>query len=277
MSRSSFTTLEVCQALSAEEMIRKRDRVNTVQEGAFVANDKKGSSKGRKTIFKGDCFKCGLPGHCARDCPRKKDDIREKSATNPDGAATVAMTSYDKEADLIDVLLMPASLTGQGGWFLDCGAAMHVCNNRSLYSTYEDCSGFVYMGDGSRLLVCGVGKVRLELFDGSVQTIINVRHVLEIKWNLISLSRLESLGMWYSTRGGVMSVYHGDDVVLKASHCGGLYRLHERVVYNGAREPRSIYSGGAYATRMSYGLGGGSRPLITQSYVPVMVSNTNMV
>ena len=71
---------------------------------------------------------------------------------------------------------------------------MHVYNNRSSYIKYEDCSGFVYMWDGSRLLVRGVGEVRLELFDGSVQTITSVRHVPEIKWNIISLFRLDHLG-----------------------------------------------------------------------------------
>ena len=159
MSISTFTTSEVCQALSAEEMMRKKDRINTVQEEAFVADGNKSSSnKGRKTIFKENCFKCSQTGHCARDCPRKKDGIKEKSATNPDGAATIAMTSYDKEADLTDVLPMPANLTGQGGWFLDCGVAVHVCNNHSSYNIYEDCNGFVYMRDDSRLLVCGVGE-----------------------------------------------------------------------------------------------------------------------
>ena len=90
---------------------------------------------------------------------------------------------------------MPTNLTGQGGWFLDYGVAVHVYNNRSSYRRYEDCSGFVYVGDGSKLLVHGAGEVCLELFDGSVQTITNVRHVPKIKWDLISLSILESLGM----------------------------------------------------------------------------------
>ena len=76
---------------------------------------------------------------------------------------------------------MSVNRIGQGGWFLDCGAAVHVCNSRSSYSTYEDCSGFVYMRDGSKLLVHGVGEVQLKLFDSLVQTIINVRHVPEIK------------------------------------------------------------------------------------------------
>ena len=113
MSRSSFTTTEVCQALSAEEMMRKRDRINTVLEGAFVAKGTS-SNKGRKTTFKGDFFKCGQPSHCVRDCPRKNDDIREKPATNLDATATVATTSCVKEADHSNILLMHANHIGQG-------------------------------------------------------------------------------------------------------------------------------------------------------------------
>ena len=73
-----------------------------------------------------------------------------------------------------------------------------------------------------------------------------------------------------------MSVYHGDDVVLKVSHYGGLYRLHESVVHDVTKGQRSVCSGCANAVRKSYGLGGGFKPLTTQRVVPVRVSSTDI-
>ena len=47
MSRSSFTTTKVCQALSGKEMMRKRDRINTALEGVFVAKGTSSIKDGR--------------------------------------------------------------------------------------------------------------------------------------------------------------------------------------------------------------------------------------
>ncbi|CAL9078946.1 unnamed protein product, partial [Musa textilis] len=54
------------------------------------------------------------------------------------------------------------------------------------------------------------------MHDGIVRTLTNVRHVPDLKKNLISLGTLEALGCKYTVEGGVMKVSRNAIVVMKA-------------------------------------------------------------
>lgn len=47
----------------------------------------------------------------------------------------------------------------------------------------------------------------------------------ELRWNLISLSQLDSAGFGYSCHGGVIKVYQGSTMIMKGSRSSGLYTL----------------------------------------------------
>ncbi|XP_071689077.1 uncharacterized protein [Rutidosis leptorrhynchoides] len=73
------------------------------------------------------------------------------------------------------------------------------------------------------------------MYDGTVRTLTDVRHVPELRKNLISLGTLDSIGCNYRARGGVIvkaKHYHGvlivskgALVVMKGERCNGLYLL----------------------------------------------------
>ena len=48
-----------------------------------------------------------------------------------------------------------------------------------------------------------------------IRTLTDVRHVLELKKNLISLGTLDSKGCTYKARGGVLRISKGVVVVMK--------------------------------------------------------------
>ena len=50
------------------------------------------------------------------------------------------------------------------------------------------------MGYNSSCRIAGIGAVRIKMFDGVVRTLDDVRHVPDMKRNLISLSTLDSKG-----------------------------------------------------------------------------------
>ena len=58
-----------------------------------------------------------------------------------------------------------------------------------------------------------------------MSTLIEVRHVLDLKKNLISLSTLDAKGYRYSRKGGVLKVSKGTFVVLKGQLARGIYSL----------------------------------------------------
>ncbi|OIT27856.1 hypothetical protein A4A49_63623, partial [Nicotiana attenuata] len=63
------------------------------------------------------------------------------------------------------------------------------------------------------------------MHDGVVITLIDVRHVPDLKKNHISLGTLESLGCKYAGGCGVLKVSHGAFVIMKARRSSTLYTL----------------------------------------------------
>ena len=88
--------------------------------------------------------------------------------------------------------------------------------NRDWFSTYELVhKGTILMGNNASCKVAGIGIVRIKIFDGVVHTLGDVRHVLDLKRNLISLSTLDAKGYKYTGEGGVLKISKGALVVIK--------------------------------------------------------------
>ena len=69
---------------------------------------------------------------------------------------------------------------------LDYGCTFHMCPYRDWFSTYETVSkGAVLMGNDALYKIAGVGTIRIKLFDGIVRTLGDVKHVPDLKRNLI--------------------------------------------------------------------------------------------
>ena len=75
--------------------------------------------------------------------------------------------------------------------------------NREWFSTYEPMHrGAVLMGNNASCKVSSIGTVHIKMFDGVVCTLGEVRHVHDLKRNLISLSTLDAKGYKYTGEGG---------------------------------------------------------------------------
>ena len=73
--------------------------------------------------------------------------------------------------------------------------------------------------------IIGIGSIKIKMYDSIVRTLTEVRHVLDFKKNLISLSTLDAKGYRYSGEGGVLKVSKGTLVVLKGQLSHGIYTL----------------------------------------------------
>ncbi|CAN1842964.1 Retrovirus-related Pol polyprotein from transposon TNT 1-94 [Linum perenne] len=103
-----------------------------------------------------------------------------------------------------------------------------MCPNMDWFSSYEsvDAGRIVLMGDNSSCKVAGIGSVQIKMFDGVVRTLTDVRHIPDLKRNLISLSTLDSKGYKYTGEGGVLKVSKGSLVVKKGDmKAANLYHL----------------------------------------------------
>ena len=83
----------------------------------------------------------------------------------------------------------------KGKWVIDSGCTFHMCPFRSYFTEYQEFDGGrVIMENNYICRIIGIGDVNLKLHDGSIRVIKQVRHVLYLKRNLISLGMLDQIG-----------------------------------------------------------------------------------
>jgi hypothetical protein len=188
---------------------RKKDR-----------NDKsaRGRSKFKSKTVK--CYKCQKKGHFKRDCPEWKKEKEESSKS-------VNVVAVDSESDG-DMLFVSSSTDDlNNSWLLDSACSFHVTPHRSWFDTYRsvNCSS-VRMGNDASCKVIGIGTIKIKMFDNVVRTLGEVRHVPEMKKNLISLGTLDSKGYSYKSEHGIMNVSKGAMVVMRGQKISGnIYKL----------------------------------------------------
>ncbi|CAA0835646.1 Uncharacterized mitochondrial protein AtMg00810 [Striga hermonthica] len=143
-------------------------------------------SKGRKTVT---CYKCKEQGHFKRDCPKWKKQTADMSSMS-------ANVVQNEESDCSDGDMLSISTTQyDDAWILDFGCSYHIMPNREWFATYKpDNSGSVFLGDDRCCGIVGIGDVKIKMYDGTVRTLCDVRHIPKLKKNLISLGTLHRNG-----------------------------------------------------------------------------------
>lgn len=71
--------------------------------------------------------------------------------------------------------------------------------------------------------VVGIGSVSLKMRDVSIKLLQNVRHVPNLKRNLISLGMLDAIGCTYSGQDGILEVRKDSKIVVVGEKSNGLY------------------------------------------------------
>ncbi|GFZ06118.1 hypothetical protein Acr_18g0002880 [Actinidia rufa] len=237
-----LTTSMVMDALFNEEA-RRREMGSTDQSEsqALVSEESRergrgqgrghhrGTEKGRwRSQARGctvRCFYCDQEGHIKRDCPKYKAQVQSS-----DTAATVVMAVDEDESDV----LLAASDDGKSDWVLDLGSAYHLCRDREVFSTYAACEGRIWMANNTSSRVVGRGSVRFRMADGRSVTLTEVRHVPNLRKNLISIGMLDAKGCRFDASGGILRVSKGNKEMLWRKKIGGLYRLEGNVQTRGA-------------------------------------------
>ncbi|GJR12409.1 retrovirus-related pol polyprotein from transposon TNT 1-94 [Tanacetum coccineum] len=107
---------------------------------------------------------------------------------------------------------------------------------RDWFVTYEEFDGgHVFMGNDSPCKVIGIGTIQIRMHDGVVRTLTDVRHVPDLKKNLISLGVFDSKGFKYTSENGVLRVSKGALVVMKATKgTSSLYTLQGETITSSA-------------------------------------------
>jgi hypothetical protein len=86
------------------------------------------------------------------------------------------------------------------------------------------------MGNDVACKIVNIGTIRIRMHDGIVRTLKNVRHIPDLKKNLIFLGILDSLGYKYPDEGRVIRVSKGSLVMMQCNKVDGLYFLQSSTV-----------------------------------------------
>ena len=99
--------------------------------------------------------------------------------------------------------------------------------NRDWFSTYKTLnSGDVLIDNNFSCKIVGIRTVKIKMFNGIVRTLTDVKHIPDLKRNLISLSTPDSNVYKFIDEGGVIRVSRGAFVVMKGTkQHGQLYVL----------------------------------------------------
>ncbi|KAL6340105.1 hypothetical protein AAG906_038940 [Vitis piasezkii] len=149
-------------------------------------------------------------GHFKRQCksPKKKNE--------DDSANAVTEEVHDALLLAIDSPL--------DDWVLDSGASFHTTPHREIIQNYiAGDFGKVYLADGLALDVVGLGDVRISLPNGSVWLLEKVRHIPDLRRNLISVGQLDDEGHAILFVGGTWKVTKGARVLACGKKTGTLY------------------------------------------------------
>ncbi|CAA7023747.1 unnamed protein product [Microthlaspi erraticum] len=113
-------------------------------------------------------------GHRGADCRSKAKEKNQANLTESDMVAVVTEANMVEENPML--------------WWYDTGATTHICIDRQMFSTYQKSKGDdrLLMGNVSHSKIEGTGKVVLKMTSGRELTLNNVKHVPDMRKNLIS-------------------------------------------------------------------------------------------
>ena len=119
---------------------------------------------------------------------------------------------------------------------MDSACSYHVTPNKDWFDTNRLVnSGSVLMGNAASCRVIGMGNIRVKMFDSVIRTLCDVRHVPDLRKNLISLGTLDTNGFNYKSANGVMKVSKGVLTMMKRQKlAGNIYKLMGITIIGGA-------------------------------------------
>ncbi|CAL1361567.1 unnamed protein product [Linum trigynum] len=236
-AKDGVINMEIVKSGVLNEEMRKRSQgasssssqsdlliVDSRSRGRSEARGSKqrGKSRGKSNKFANiQCHHCKEKGHIRRFCPkfrneRKKGKRDENS--DDDGANSVDEFNIVYEEDVVNLT------TQETSWVVDSGATIHVTSKREFFSSYTPGDfGVVRMGNGNLSKVIGKGEVCLETMNGTKLLLKDVRHVPEMRLNLISVDKLDEEGYCNTFHNGQWKLTRGSLVLAKGKKLSKLY------------------------------------------------------
>ena len=157
--------------------------------------------------------------HWKSDCSKLKEKKRKSDNTS----------NVDDSVSITEIVLM-VPMSSQHAWILDSMYSYHLYPHQDwFFSCHLIDGGIVFIENNISYKNVGIRTIQIKMHYGIVKILSDLRHILDLRKNLICLSTLDSYGFKYSDEGQVLKVSKGALIVLKDSLSHGLYLLQDSI------------------------------------------------
>jgi hypothetical protein len=196
--------------LTVENRGRQKER------GKILGNHGKSRKGGSKSILAN--IKCWIVGR--KDILRKTGDLQRNKEMDNRKKNQEENVSRDVLQDAL--ILSLDNITNS--WVLYLGASFHATPHKKYFRDYVQRDfGQIYLGDGEPCKIVGMGKVQIKLRNGNQWLLKEVRHVPNLRRNIISTRQLVSEGCISTFTEKAWKVTKGSLVIKKGEKVGTLY------------------------------------------------------
>ena len=215
-------------------------------QGRSESRSNRNRSQSRLRVKKDvECFYCHKKGNYKSQCKELKEYLEEKKNGKKllESASVAEETSDDSEVGADLLLVSSGNNVLLESWVLDSTCSYHMTPKKDWFDVYKPYDGgVVQMGNDATCSVIGIGTMKIKMFDGVVRVLSNVRHVPNLRKNLISLGVLDDLEYSYSSEGRIMKITKGSLMVMKGQKVSMFYKLIENTVVRRVAVTTSIES-----------------------------------
>ncbi|GJW02661.1 retrotransposon protein, putative, ty1-copia subclass [Tanacetum coccineum] len=209
--REALTLEDVMTILNSKKIKERSKAKGDDGEGLYVrgrtdrrdSRQSRGNSRSKSRGGRLKCYICQSEDHLKRNCPKNN---RKKSTgyAQKDEQPSSSGSTYD---DYEVMMVMSAQAQALLDWILHSGCSYYMTPRLDILFDFIECDGGrVQLGDNRECKIKGIGKMRVQLKDGSSFVLHNVRYIPELKRNLISLGTLEKEGYTVKMQSGKVKV-----------------------------------------------------------------------
>ncbi|KAL0551899.1 hypothetical protein IC582_010991 [Cucumis melo] len=237
--------MDLVKSSVLNEEMRRKSQSSSVQSD-FLVTERRGRSKSKsprgnsRSKSKSDrfanveCHYCHEKGHIKKYCRKLKRDSKNhkgKEKKNDDDSDTDTITVATEnfyilsDGDVVNLAIQ------QSSWVIDSGASVHATSKREFFASYTPGDfGSVRMGNDGSTNVVGIGDVHLKNRNGSRLILKNVKHIPDIRMNLISTGKLDDEGFCNTFDNGIWKLTKGSMVIASGQKFSSLYYMDAKII-----------------------------------------------
>ncbi|GJU02467.1 putative RNA-directed DNA polymerase [Tanacetum coccineum] len=244
-------TMELAKGSILNEETRRKSQGSSSQSDVLVT-ERQGRSQSRGSSNKGnhrsssskgkfadvECYHCHKKGHTMKFCRQLKKENKKKNYNNQknkhkkddDGDDNTEVNTTTDEFFVCYDYDMVNLANDDSSWILDSSATCHVATQKDYYSSYTPGdSGVVRMGNTRLSRIDGIRDICLKFDTGMELVLHNVKHVLDMRLNILSTGLLDEDGYHNSSGNGLWKVTLRSLIVARGKRESKLYMTHPKI------------------------------------------------